>query len=172
MPLKQKQNLACNRSQGFTLIEVLVSMIILAVGLLGIAGLQAMGLRNNHSALLRSQATLCAYDMSDRMRTNSQGFLSDNYDEPAATAVSNCETTTGCSPAQMATHDMSEWTNVLSNTLPAGAGVVCLDSTPDDGASSAAPACDGSGSTYAIKIWWQDDRGNPGALQRFVVSYL
>ncbi len=108
MPLKQ--NLARNRSRGFTLIEVLVSMIILAVGLLGIAGLQAMGLRNNQSALLRSQATLCAYDMSDRMRTNSQGFSADNYDEPASTAVTNCESTTGCSP--------SRW---LPMTCPLGA---------------------------------------------------
>ncbi|MGB5408927.1 MAG: type IV pilus modification protein PilV [Thiogranum sp.] len=170
MPLKQ--NLARNRSRGFTLIEVLVSMIILAVGLLGIAGLQTMGLRNNQSALLRSQATLCAYDMSDRMRTNSQGFYADNYDEPASTAVTNCESTTGCSPSEMATNDMSAWSTVLSNTLPAGAGIVCLDSTPDDGDSNASPACDGTGSTYAIKIWWQDDRGNPGTLQRFVVSYL
>ena len=55
---------------GFTLIEVLISMLILAVGLLGLAGLQATGLRNNLSAYNRSQATQLAYDMADRMRAN------------------------------------------------------------------------------------------------------
>jgi type IV pilus assembly protein PilV len=158
-------------SRGFTLIEVLIAMVILAVGLLGIAALQAVGLRTNHSALLRSQATLFAYDMADRMRANTQGFAAGNYNNPAATPVSSCETTAGCTPAQMATHDMSVWSTALSQTLPAGAGIVCRDSTPDDGASSTSPACSGSGPTYAIKIWWQDDQNNPGTLQRFIVTY-
>lgn len=159
------------KDRGFTLIEVLVTVIILAVGLLGIAGLQVMGLRYNQSALLRTQATQCAYDMADRMRTNNLGVAAGDYNLPASTAVPNCETITGCTPAQMATNDMSVWSSVLSNTLPAGAGVVCLDSTPNDGLNNTSPACDGSGSVYAIKIWWQDDRNNPGALQRFTVSY-
>ena len=159
------------KDRGFTLIEVLVSVIILAVGLLGIARLQGLSLRNNQSALLRTQATQFAYDMADRMRTNNLGFSAGNYNLPASTAVSNCETAAGCTPAQMATNDMYVWSTVLNNTLPAGVGIVCLDSTPDDGASDTAPACDGSGTVYAIKIWWQDDRNSPGTLQRFTVSY-
>lgn len=160
-----------NKDRGFSLIEVLITVIILAVGLLGIAGLQAMGLRFNQSALLRTQATQLAYDMADRMRTNAQGFSAGNYDLPASTAVADCESTTGCTPAQMATNDMFEWSSVLSNTLPAGVGVVCLDSTPDDGDTNTAPECDSSGTVYAIKIWWSDDRNNPTTLQRFIVSY-
>jgi len=58
------------KHKGFTLIEVLVSMIVLAIGLLGLAGLQMSSLRNNLSAYHRSQATQLAYDMADRMRTN------------------------------------------------------------------------------------------------------
>jgi type IV pilus assembly protein PilV len=163
-----------NNARGFTLIEVLVTVIILAIGLLGIAGLQAIGLRYNQSALLRTQATQLAYDMADRMRTNNLGFSAGNYDLPAATAVANCSTTTGCTPAQMATNDMSVWSTALSNTLPSGAGVVCIDSdqTDDpDTTSPTAPDCDGIGTVYVIKIWWLDDRSDPSNLQRFYVSY-
>ena len=96
MPLKQ--NLARNRSRGFTLIEVLVSMIILAVACWVSPDYKPWDCATPF-ALLRAQANLCAYDMSDRMRTNSQGFYADNYDEPASTAVTNCESTTGCSPS-------------------------------------------------------------------------
>ena len=60
--------------QGFTLIEVLVTVIIMAVGLLGVAGLQLAGMRSNHSAFLRTQATIAAYDLIDRMRADPQAF--------------------------------------------------------------------------------------------------
>jgi type IV pilus modification protein PilV len=60
--------------QGFTLIEVLVTVIIMAIGLLGVAGLQLAGMRSNHSAFLRTQATIAAYDLIDRMRADPQAF--------------------------------------------------------------------------------------------------
>ena len=59
-----------NKNTGFTLIEVLIAMIVLAVGLLGLAGLQATSLRNNQSAYNRIKATQLAYDIADRMRAN------------------------------------------------------------------------------------------------------
>ncbi len=160
-------------NRGFTLLEVLVATIILAVGLLGISGMQVMGLRSNHSALMRSQATIFAYDMSDRMRANGEAFkpAAGFYNNPAAAVDNNCATTTGCDSLAMAKNDMSAWSANIVNTLPVGAGIVCIDSTPDDGTSSAA-ACDGIGSSYAIKIWWQDNRDSAAALKRFVVTYL
>lgn len=171
-------------SRGFTMIEVLIAMVILAIGLLGLAALQAVGMRNNHSALSRFQATLSAYDMADRLRSNSASsidtpaflaFLAANYNKPAltdySTAVDACNSSPGCTSADMATNDRYEWSTNLSQTLPAGTGIVCRDSTPDDGASSASPACDDLGTAYAIKIWWQDDRSDPSVFQRFVVTY-
>ena len=59
-----------DRQRGFTLLEVLIAVMLLAVGLLGLAGLQAVSLRNNHSAYLRSQATMLTYEIIDGMRTN------------------------------------------------------------------------------------------------------
>jgi len=66
--------------RGLSLLEVLVSIVVLAIGLLGLAGLQMTALKSGHSAYLRSQATILAYDFADRMRTNRAQVLSGTYD--------------------------------------------------------------------------------------------
>ncbi len=157
-------------NQGFTLLEVLIATLVLAVGLLGISGLQVTGLRSNASSLMRTQATVLASDIADRIRANNDGFTAGDYNQAVATTYADCESTTGCTPLEMAKNDISVWGTNISRALPAGVGVVCIDSTPVDGASSTAPACDGVGSSYAIKIWWQDNR--TAVLKRFVVTYL
>lgn len=75
-----------NRQQGFTLMEVLVTVIIMAIGLLGVAGLQLAGMRSNHSAFLRTQATIAAYDLIDRMRADPQAFDGVQYSTASASA--------------------------------------------------------------------------------------
>ena len=165
---------------GFTLIEVLIAMLVLAVGLLGLAGLQATSLRNNQSAYNRSQATQLAYDLADRIRANVAGVAT-YITAGAAAQKAPCLTTAGCLPVDMAKNDLYQWNCAVAGgcendtppilaTLPSGQGIVCLDSTPNDGASTAAPNCDGAGNTYTIKIWWDDDRSG-AAAQRFVVSF-
>jgi type IV pilus assembly protein PilV len=154
-----------NKNTGFTLIEVLIAMLVLAVGLLGLAGLQVTSLNNNQRAYFRSQATQLAYDMADRMRTN---ITLGNYNNQAATN-DDCKAA-ACTPAQMAGYDLKQWNDQLAAQLPSGQGIVCLDSTPVDVSSKAVPNCDGLGSAYAIKIWWDDDRSG-AAAQRFVMSF-
>ncbi len=61
------------RGNGFTLVEALVALLAPSIGLLGVAGLQLSGLRNNLSAAWRSQATYLSYDIIDRMRANRDG---------------------------------------------------------------------------------------------------
>ena len=141
---------------GFTLIEVLVAVLVLTIGLLGLAGLQVTALRNNHNAYLRSQVSQLAYDLSDRIRANPIGLRTGSYDNPTAAQTAACLTTTGCSTAELARHDVYEWNADLANRLPGGSGVVCLDTSPNDG-TPASPACSGGGTVYAIKIWWNDD---------------
>jgi len=68
------------RQQGFTLVEVLVTVIIMAIGLLGVAGLQLAAMRSNHSAFLRTQATIAAYDLIDRMRADPSAFNGKSFD--------------------------------------------------------------------------------------------
>jgi len=149
-------------NEGFTLIEVLISMLILAVGLLGLAGLQATGLRNNISAYNRSQATQLAYDLADRMRANvaeAQNYNTSIYitQAPAGAAVANCELAAGCSPTEMAQNDLFEWNcaiagcdgpPVIPATLPLGQGSITF-----------------LGTIYTITINWDDNRDgcvNPG----------
>lgn len=117
-------------NQGFTLIEVLIAMIVLAIGLLGLAALQTTGLRNSLGAYNRSQATIFAYDLADRMRTNT--VESDNLvvsvyntvNPDNAAAQDNCALVVGCSAAEMAQNDLFEWNRDISATLPLGEGSI------------------------------------------------
>jgi type IV pilus assembly protein PilV len=133
-----------------TLLEVLVALVVLSIGLIGLAGLQSSSLRLNSSAYMRSQATALAYDMADRVRSNIDAGTA--YNDPTATEKSTCENATGCSAAEMAQHDMFHWNAQIADYLPSGAGTICLDSTP------ATAACDGAGDTYVIRVTWDDDR--------------
>lgn len=115
-------------SSGFTLIEVLVAMTILAIGLLGVASLQANSLRNNQNAYYRSVATQFAYNIADRIRVNQvesqKGITSKYLSSPAkAKAKSSC-TTNGCTPAEFAENDLFIWYSALTTELPLGRGTI------------------------------------------------
>jgi type IV pilus assembly protein PilV len=141
-------------NSGFTLLEILVSLVILAIGLLGLAGLQAAGLKNNHSAYHRSQATQLSYDMADRMRVNVAGISFYVAGTPAASAVTGCATTSGCSAENMAKNDLLEWNNLITDALPGGVGDITQ-----------------SGSIYNISVTWNDDRdGNSANNLEFETS--
>jgi type IV pilus assembly protein PilV len=167
---------------GFTLIEVLITVLILSIGLLGLAGLQVSSMKSNHSSYLRSQATILAYDIIDRMRANPNAVTATvtNYVNKAAatpSAVAACTSVAGtCTVANMADTDVNEWRAALAAQLPGGVGVICLDQADQDdgtgpGPNAADHGCDDLGTVYAIKIWWTDERDNAGTLKRFVTSY-
>ncbi len=140
------------------MIEVLIALVVLSIGLLGLAGLQSAGLRFNQSASMRTQATQLAYDMSDRMRANMVAVAAGNY-LGAAGATASCHTTSGCTPAAMAADDLAVWNAAITRYLPDGEGLICRDNSPNDGDSAADPECDNAAaSPFAIKIWWDDDR--------------
>jgi type IV pilus assembly protein PilV len=125
-----------NKNSGFTLIEVLIAALVLAVGLLGLAGLQATSIKNNLSAYNRSQVTQLAYDMTDRMRANKNESLDPatgniiaastylTMDPTTATTQANCATTTGCTAAQMAQNDLFQWNAALTGVLNGGTGTI------------------------------------------------
>lgn len=156
---------------GFAMLEVLVAIVIISFGLLGLAGLQITGLRNNHSAHLRSIATQQAYDMAERIRANQAGAKAGNYDAISGIPAENtCITAVspGCNAAQLASQDAREWNQRNADLLPSGQGIVCHDSTPNDG-TPAATACTGTG-PYVIKIWWHDDKSKT-ELALFATSF-
>jgi type IV pilus assembly protein PilV len=161
---------------GVSLIEVLVSTLILAIGLVGVASLQAMAMRNNHSAEMRSQASALAYDLADRMRGNVAAANAGMYDPASASAQSACHTPSGCDMGQMASDDLQLWLTNVSATLPMGAGHVCVDSTPNDGADPTNPACDGNDTRFTVKVWWDDNNDGrisvePPDVERLTITF-
>ncbi len=138
-----------SRQQGFTLIEVLVAVVVLAIGLLGLAGLQATAVRSNGSAYMRSQATVLAYDIADRMRVNRQAALNAAYDL--------CNTNVdaaGCTG--LAKQDVQTWRAALANTLPSGTGAIAR----------------GAGNAFTITIQWDDNRDLTDLQQFSMVTEL
>ncbi len=155
---------------GFSMLEVLVSILIMAFGLLGLAGLQLNNLRSNQNSSFRSIATAQAYDIADRMRANRAGLDAGNYNQQQGLAKPNCFTSAGCTSQEMAQNDVFTWNELSAASLPSGSGFVCVDSTPNDG-TPAAPACDSiPNSPYVIKVWW-DERNPGGQLARFITTF-
>jgi len=128
----RNNNLLKRPQQGFSLLEVLVSVAVLAIGLLGLARLQATGLMNNQSAYQISQATVLAYDLADRMRANTAGintYLTSNTtlaEADAAGEQEGCVSTSGCTSALMAQNDLREWYLDLTASLPSPAGLITV----------------------------------------------
>jgi type IV pilus assembly protein PilV len=73
--------------QGMSLIEMLIAALVLSFGLLGLAGLQAVSLKNNQSAYLRSQATTIGYEILDRMRTDRENAIAGAYNSTSAATL-------------------------------------------------------------------------------------
>jgi type IV pilus assembly protein PilV len=168
-------------ASGFTMLEVLISIVVIAFGLLGVAGLQAFALKNNQSASLRSTATVLAADMIERIRANSPGATDGFYLEGGAKGVTPAAVTSclnaGCAnPQDLAANDLFEWKAQVAQALPNGVGMVCLDQDIKDGASSgpAGTTCDNLGKQLVIYIWWRDDRNasnTSATVARFATQF-
>jgi type IV pilus assembly protein PilV len=110
-----------SRQRGVSLIEVMMSVLIFSIGLLGLAGLMVMATRSNHSAYLRTQVTFLASNMADRMSANPEAVWKENYDSdayPVAAATVGCGSGAACTPAELAVHDQRLWSNQLRTFLP------------------------------------------------------
>jgi len=108
---------------GFTLLEVLIALLVLSIGLLGLAALQTVGLRSNQMATQRTQATQAAYNISDRMHANPVGLTQANSYYVIATSatpvmIKNCDAVI-CTPAETAGFDLVQW-RALVEQLPGG----------------------------------------------------
>ncbi len=131
------RHLAGTKQRGFTLVEALVSLVVLSVGMLGIAGLYVEGLRANKTSIYRTTAVTLAADMADRIRANPPAPINpaapaNLYAGAGPGANNQCVNGPGpCTPAQLAQDDWWWWTQDMNNRLPAGSNAtVVVGPTP------------------------------------------
>jgi type IV pilus assembly protein PilV len=151
---KRQRNTPRNQT-GASLIEVLVAFLLLSFGLLGLSGLQINALKNNQSAVQRSQATMLAYFMMDAMRANRAAALAGNYNT-GTQADPTCEAAGG---ASLAANDQSAWFDALKN------GLGNADSTCGFVACTAIGT---SGADCVVRVYWDDTRAVGGGAKEFV----
>ncbi len=140
--LSAKNSLSSGNYQGFGLIEILVSMLLLNIGLLGLMGLQTLGLQAERSAFFRTSASLISTDAVERIRANRTGFVASDYSSATSDANDSCFKRAGCSSKALAQTDLHELSIRAAEELPYGVLVICRDDTPSDG-TPADHECDG-----------------------------
>ncbi len=127
---------------GFTLLEVLVAMLILSIGLLGLAALQANTLKLNHGALQRSQAIFLTYDMMDRLRANRTAALAGQCDIAMGATLGGTD---------LCDVDVTDWQdNHVAAFLPAGQGFI---------------DCSTTANVCVVTVQWDESRQGGGTIQ-------
>jgi type IV pilus assembly protein PilV len=132
---------------GFTIVEVLVALVVLAIGLLGIAALYLNSLQSGRTAIYRTHAINLAADLADRIRMNrtAQAAYGTAFADNEA-AVGTCITTGGCSDADLASTDLFNWKAELAEQLPNGQGQVVV----------VLPVSAGEPTSYVITVRWNE----------------
>ncbi|MEQ1638008.1 MAG: type IV pilus modification protein PilV [Methylococcales bacterium] len=145
-------------AKGFTLVEVLVSMIILAIGLLGLASMQTLALKDNQDAFFYAQASSLAYEMSDRMKANTPNTAPPWQSATIPTAAASCafdnvcNTVMGCTPAAMASYDYCAWKENVNSRIGTTATAV-VEASPITGG-----VCTGDSTRRCLTISWDRNK--------------
>jgi type IV pilus assembly protein PilV len=152
MLAKKTSNPLRGGAAGFSLVEVLIALIIMSVGMLGIAGLYVHSMQAGRTSLFRHHAVTLAGDVADRIRANPLGGAA----YAGAGADNDCVAGgIDCSAPEMAAHDVSLWLEQADATLPDGTVAVVYD---DDLVPS----------TYQVTVTWSE----PGIEnQTYVISF-
>ena len=150
-----------HKNRGFSLIEMMVAMVVLSIGMLGIANLFVVTLQANSSATSRQLANNLLGDIADRIRSNRTAIAAYG----AAGANNNCAGsalgTVTCSPAQMAADDVYRWNQQIASTWPGGNA---------SGAIAVTVGAAGTPSTYTITITWQEQGQTTALTSQLVVQ--
>ena len=172
------------RSSGFTLIEVLVAMFVLALGVVGAASTQVASARLRQQATLESEAVQLAASLGARMRVNAvqmalpdgaNPYLQFDYDAATGAPVApplQCFGNADCDPAQLAVYDLFEAARIVYTAFPGGRIAVCRDSGVWNAATQAfAWACSGAaGAPVVVKLGWRMPAGAGTPLVTMVVA--
>lgn len=146
------------RDKGFSLLEVLVAVIILAIGLVGIASLQITTQTYTESSMYRSQATMLAREIVERIRVNVGEAKAGNYDFTSLPSkTENCRgSTKNCTAVKMRDHDIREWAARVNASLPSATASISTTA----GATAADPV------DITITLEWDGSRGQRTAVSQ------
>jgi type IV pilus assembly protein PilV len=147
-----------SRQRGVSLIEVMMALLIFSVGLIGLAGLLVMATRSNHAAYLRTQVTFLASNMADRMRANPTAVWDASYNQTFPyTNTQVCDSSTACTPDQIAVYDMQRWNTQLATFLPnASASIGCDNTTAGFNPTAQLGMRPPYGGNCTMKINWSE----------------
>jgi type IV pilus assembly protein PilV len=134
------------KQRGFSMLEILITLVIIATALLGTAGLQINAIRMNQSSQFRTQAVFLASDIAERMEANKVAAIAGNYvvaQTSTPSTATDCSTGS-CDSTTLAAWDISQWENaIITLGLPQASWEVTQTGTGDP-------------STYKIVINWTD----------------
>ncbi|WP_373991272.1 type IV pilus modification protein PilV [Duganella sp. BuS-21] len=149
------------RARGYTLPEILIAVVVLALGIVGGVALQMSALRARHQAVLLSQATHMAVALAERVRANpaqADLYLTLNYDayaEPVPHAPACLCHGDACAAAQLALADMYEAKLLVRQSMPAGRVAVCRDAGVWSGGKLRWACEGGAASPLVVKVGWR-----------------
>jgi type IV pilus assembly protein PilV len=162
MTLISKQTGAQRRQRGFSLVEVLIALVVMSVGMLGIAGLYVQSLQAGRTSMFRHHAVTLAGDVADRIRANPVAGAAYNHAANATGTNNNCVTGgIDCNAAEMAANDIFFWQAQADDTLPAGDVAVVF--TPAAGANPP---------TYQITVSWTEPNQVPAPTYVITIPVL
>lgn len=139
------------QQSGFAMIEVLLAVVVLAIGLLAGSKMQLLGLNATQGAMMRSHATMAVNDIIDRMRINPDGVRAGAYDGASTDSPPGdpgC-INTGCTPAQLAQHDLRVWASYFGNAQGEDTAVAIHQAS---GSIAVAPATE----VRTVTVTWQE----------------
>ncbi|MGB1297076.1 MAG: type IV pilus modification protein PilV [Psychrobium sp.] len=162
-----------SKKRGFTLLEVMIAIAILAIGMLGIAGLHMVSMEQNHAAYLRSQAINISQDIIERMRNNPEAVAAGEFNDVKSVGQSmpssDCLTADeGCSTTQLAKIDIAQWAQMINN--------VNSDNARQQLPGASATVKAGVNNLFTVRVeWdtknWQQNESGQTTRQRAKTDY-
>jgi len=139
---------------GFSLVEVLIALVIMSVGMLGIAGLYVQSMQAGRTSMFRHNAVTLAGDVADRIRANPRAGAAYNHAANATGTDNSCVAGgVDCNPADMAANDIFLWQGQADGTLPSGDIAVVFSAGVNP-------------PTYQITVSWNE----PGETPTYVIT--
>jgi type IV pilus assembly protein PilV len=154
--------------RGFTLVEVLMAVFVLAIALAGTMRLHLTALRAQRQSSYQTSAVQLASDMAEMIRAwaapgSDEPFLFNYRAGDALPAAVDCNGGAQCDPAALRQFGIAQWLETLQTALPAARVSICRDTTPwDDSAGAFRWACSGGNAGIVIKLGWRTASGDNG----------